>query len=88
MSLGKVSARIGSRGANVLEPCRHDQPVHTFAILGSRRPEDAGASPIALSALGPALAVESCEGFEVRVLPQGADARIHDQLRASRRNQD
>lgn len=64
---------------------RHDRPAYTFAILGARRPEEPGVSPVALSALGPPLAVETCEGFEVRVLPPGADERIRKQFRENRR---
>jgi hypothetical protein len=66
---------------------RHDQPMYTFAILGAGRSEDPGVSPIAVAALGAALAVENCEGYEVRVLPPGADERIRDQFRANPRIQ-
>ncbi len=64
---------------------RHDRPAYTFAILGARRPHEPGVSPVALAALGPPVAVERCAGFEVRVLPMGADQRIRDQFRGNRR---
>ena len=67
---------------------RHNEPLYTFAILGAARPEDAGVSPVALAALGQPQVVENCAGFEVRILPPGADARIKDQFRANRRIQD
>jgi len=67
---------------------RHDRPFYTFAILGSMRPDAPGVSRVALDALGPALAVENCQGFEIRVLPENADARIKEQFRASKRVRD
>ncbi len=59
---------------------RHDRPVYTFAILGSRTPAQAGVSPVALNALGPPVAVESCFGYDIHVLPPGSDARIRSQF--------
>jgi hypothetical protein len=59
---------------------RHDRPVYTFAILGSRTPAEAGVSPVALKTLGPPVAVESCFGYDVHVLPPGSDARIRSQF--------
>ncbi len=59
---------------------RHDRPVYTFAILGSRKPAEAGVSPVALNALGPPAAVESCFGYDVHVLGPGSDARIRSQF--------
>jgi hypothetical protein len=67
---------------------RHDRPVYTFAILGSMRPDAPGVSRVALDALGPPLAVENCQGFEIRVLPENADTRIKEQFRASKRVRD
>lgn len=67
---------------------RHDRPVYTFAILGSMRPDAPGVSRSALDALGAPLAVENCAGFEIRVLPENADARIKEQFRNSRRVSD
>jgi hypothetical protein len=64
---------------------RHDRPLYTFAIMGAGRPEDPGVSPIAVAALGEAPALENCQGYEVRVLPPGADERIRDQFRANPR---
>ncbi len=64
---------------------RHDRPVYTFAILGSGRPGDPGVSPIALAKLGAPWAVETCEGYEVRILPPGADERIRGQFRENPR---
>jgi len=60
---------------------RHDRPRYTFTILGTRRPEGAGVSTSALSVLGAPVAVEHCEGFELQVLPLGADERIRQQFR-------
>jgi hypothetical protein len=67
---------------------RHDRPMYTFAILGSARPEEPGISTVALNALGPAVAVESCQGYEIRVLPAGSDEKIREQFRSSRRIKD
>ena len=64
---------------------RHDRPVYTFAIMGANRPQDPGISPVAVAALGAPLAVERCEGFEIRVLPQGADERMRSQFRENPR---
>ncbi len=59
---------------------RHDRPVYTFAILGSRTPSEPGVSPLALNALGPPVAVESCFGYDIHVLPPGSDERIRSQF--------
>ena len=64
---------------------RHDRPIYRFAILGAGRPEDPGVSPIALAAFGDPLAVESCEGYEVRILPPGADEGIRGQFKKNPR---
>ena len=64
---------------------RHDRPAYTFAILGSNRPEDPGVSPSALAPFGDPLAVETCAGYQIRVLPLDADERIRRQFRENRR---
>jgi hypothetical protein len=64
---------------------RHEHPEYTFAILGSMRPTYPGVSPVALAALGPPLAIETCSGFEIHVLPAGADEKIKKQFRSNPR---
>ena len=59
---------------------RHDRPIYTFAILGSRTPAEPGVSPLALNTLGPPIAVESCLGYDIHVLPPGSDERIRSQF--------
>jgi hypothetical protein len=71
---------LGGVGAS-----RHEHPEYTFAILGSMRPTYPGVSPAALAALGAPLAVETCSGFQIHVLPAGADQKIREQFRANRR---
>lgn len=78
LSFSNVEWFLGGVGAR-----RHDRPVYTFAILGSRTPDQPGVSPDALKALGPAVAVESCFGFSIHVLPAGSDPRIRAQFAQS-----
>jgi hypothetical protein len=64
---------------------RHEYPEYTFAVLGSMRPTGPGVSEVALTALGAPRAVETCSGFEIRVLPAGADEKIREQFRSNPR---
>ena len=75
MCVANIEWFLGGVGAQ-----RHDRPVYTFAILGSRTPDQPGVSPNALGAFGPPIAVESCFGFPIHVLPAGADERIRAQF--------
>lgn len=71
---------LGGVGAS-----RHEHPEYTFAILGSMRPGEPGVSSVALAALGDPLAIETCSGFEVRILPASADEKIREHFRANKR---
>jgi len=75
VSFSNIEWFLGGVGAK-----RHDRPVYTFAILGSQTPEAPGVSPSALARLGPPVAVETCFGFELHVLPAGSDERIRAQF--------
>ncbi|MBK5256658.1 MAG: hypothetical protein JJE39_11540 [Vicinamibacteria bacterium] len=75
VSFANIEWFLGGVGAR-----RHDRPVYTFAILGSQTPDGPGVSPDALKAFGPPVAVESCFGFSIQVLPAGSDRRIRAQF--------
>lgn len=67
---------------------RHDRPVYTFAILGSMTPEQPGVSPDALKLLGPPVAVETCYGFSIHILPAGSSERIRAQFAQNKKLRD
>lgn len=75
VSFSNIEWFLGGVGAQ-----RHDRPVYTFAIQGSRTPDEPGVSSQALTALGPSIAVESCFGFVIHILPAGSSERIRAQF--------